>query len=413
MVCKVKSGKSIKGALNYNENKVKEGHAECIAAVNFITDPTDLNFYDKLNRFENLISKNTRAKTNAVHISLNFDVSEKLDQNTLNDIASAYITKIGFGDQPYLVYQHHDAAHPHVHIVTTNIKEDGKRISIHNLGKNESENARKEIELQYGLVQAQSKPAQKNLLITKPEKAVYGKHETKRSISNIVNAVIRNYKFGSLPEFNAVLKQYNIIADRGKEGMRMFEKNGLIYNLLDDQGNKIGVPIKASIITGKPTLKYLQDQFKLNQMLKTPHKQRIIKTIDSFFNVTPKHTKVNFCDYMNFYGINAAFRENKDRRVYGLTFIDNKEGAVFNGSDLGKEYSGQTLINRLEDYKTGEKEKVELGSGVPSEASYEHKPDWKIGIPSLVLDLMKTEKYYPETTQPYKKRRKKRKGQRL
>jgi len=413
MVCKVKSGKSIKGALNYNENKVKEGQAECIAAVNFIADPKDLNFYDKLNRFENLINKNARAKTNAVHISLNFDVSEKLDQSTLNDIASAYMTKIGFGDQPYLVYQHHDAAHPHLHIVTTNIQEDGKRISIHNLGKNESETARKEIELQYSLVQAQSKPRQSNLLIAKPEKAVYGKSETNRSISNIVNAVIRNYKFGSLPEFNAVLRQYNIIADRGKEGMRMYEKNGLIYSLLDDQGNKIGVPIKASAISGKPTLKYLQNQFGLNQMLKTPHKERIVKTIDSFFNATPRHTKVNFCDYMNFHGINAAFRENKDGRVYGLTFIDNKEGAVFNGSDLGKEYSGQMLINRLDDYKTGEKKKVELGGEIRGENSFEQKPDWRIGISSLVLDLLKTEKFYPETTQPGKKKKRRKKRQSL
>ena len=160
MVCKVISGKSIKGALNYNENKVREGLAECIAAVNFIAEPEQLNFYNKLSRFENLIEKNTRAKTNTVHISLNFDVGEKLNQNKLNEIATTYMNKIGFGDQPYLVYEHRDAAHPHLHIVTTNIQEDGKRISIHNLGKNQSEQARKEIEEKYGLVKAGSKQKQ-------------------------------------------------------------------------------------------------------------------------------------------------------------------------------------------------------------------------------------------------------------
>ena len=36
MVCKVRSGKNIKGALNYNENKVKEGVAECIGAANLL-----------------------------------------------------------------------------------------------------------------------------------------------------------------------------------------------------------------------------------------------------------------------------------------------------------------------------------------------------------------------------------------
>jgi len=36
MVCKVRSGKNIRGALNYNENKVKEGVAQCIGAANFV-----------------------------------------------------------------------------------------------------------------------------------------------------------------------------------------------------------------------------------------------------------------------------------------------------------------------------------------------------------------------------------------
>lgn len=67
-----------------------------------------MRFSDKFARFEQLTEKNTRAKTNCVHISLNFDVTEKLNQNKLNEIAADYIDKIGFGDQPYLVYQHND-----------------------------------------------------------------------------------------------------------------------------------------------------------------------------------------------------------------------------------------------------------------------------------------------------------------
>ena len=50
-----------------------------------------------------------------------------------------------------------------------------------------------------------------------PEKVIYGKHETKRSISNVVGAVFSQYKFSSLPEFNAALKQFNVVADRGKK----------------------------------------------------------------------------------------------------------------------------------------------------------------------------------------------------
>ena len=41
------------------------------------------------------------------------------------------LEKLGFGNQPYLVYQHRDARHPHIYIATTNIEADGKRIDLH------------------------------------------------------------------------------------------------------------------------------------------------------------------------------------------------------------------------------------------------------------------------------------------
>src|SRR5205085_2574680 len=98
--------------------------------------------------------------------------------------------KIGFKEQPYLVYQHNDAGHPHVHIVTTNIKEDGKRIDTFNIGRNQSEKARKDLEIKYGLIKAGNKKMQaKNEIHPYVQKLNYGKAETKRSITNILNAV--------------------------------------------------------------------------------------------------------------------------------------------------------------------------------------------------------------------------------
>ncbi|WP_449436202.1 relaxase/mobilization nuclease domain-containing protein [Pedobacter steynii] len=42
--------------------------------------------------------------------------------------------KIGFGDQPFIAYRHHDAAHDHIHLLTTNIQSSGKVVSLHNIG---------------------------------------------------------------------------------------------------------------------------------------------------------------------------------------------------------------------------------------------------------------------------------------
>lgn len=414
MVCKVRSGKNIKGALNYNEQKVKEGVAECIGAANFVGEPHQMRFSDKLARFEQLIERNARAKTNCVHISLNFDVSEMLSQNKLNEIATDYMDKIGFGDQPYLVYQHNDAAHPHLHIVTTNIKEDGKRISIHNLGKNQSEVGRKEIEEKYGLVKAGTAPKQR--LNANLDKAVYGKSETKKTIDDIVGKVMKRYKFSSLAEFNAVLRQYNVMADRGREGMIMFNKNGLVYSMLDSNGNKIGVPIKASALYSKPTLKNLEKHFKRGSSLKQNEKERLTNIVDSFFNSNARHRSISFGDYMNSHGINATFRKNKDGRVYGVTFIDNKSGAVFNGSDLGKGYSGQTLIKQLDDFTGAGKRSQQTVWGdikflVPNKSDYS-QPEFKQDFAQELFNLMKAQAG-PDSINPSLKKREKRRRKRF
>lgn len=349
MVAKVISGKDIQGALNYNEQKVLQGTAYCIQASGFLQDANELTFYDKLERFQALNEKNLRTTTNTLHISLNFDVTEQLSKDEFNSIASTYLNKIGFGNQPYVVYQHTDAAHPHVHIVTTIIQEDGKRIPIHNIGRNQSEKARKEIELEFGLVRAESKKKETAEFIRPVDlkKAVYGKSETKRSIVNIVRSVTREYKYSSLPELNAVLRQYNVTADRGSEKSKMFQKGGLLYSLVDDNGKRVGIPVKASAIPGKPTLAFLEKQFKLNAALRQPHRDSLKNTIDRVLNAPGMNKKVQFSEALDKSGVTVNFRTNPEGRTYGVTFIDNRSRTVFNGSDLGKAYSAGSILQRL------------------------------------------------------------------
>jgi hypothetical protein len=210
MVAKIITGKNMRGAIHYNEHKVSKQQATCIHANYFPCNPQDLSISQKYIRFSKLFQHNLKAKTNTLHISLNFDPSEKLSQALLSDIANAYMAKIGFEDQPYLVYQHFDAAHPHIHILTTNIQQDGTRIDLHNIGRNQSEQARKEIETEFNLIHAQRQSTNINPPFTLPEPAIYGKAETKRALANIVNAITHSYKFTSLPELNAVLQQFNI-----------------------------------------------------------------------------------------------------------------------------------------------------------------------------------------------------------
>lgn len=348
MVAKITTPKSIEAALNYNEKKVQKGNAICLHAVNYLNEAKNMNFYQKLNGFERLNSLNERASTKTLHVSLNFDPSEKLTENKLSQIASDYMERIGFGNQPYLVYKHEDAGHPHIHIVSTTIKKDGSRINTHNIGRNQSEKARKAIEQLHGLVKAERqqqlpKPGIKPVDV---EKAVYGKTETKRSISNIVGAVFSQYKFASLPEFNAALKQFNIVADRGKEEGRIYKNRGLVYRILDAKGNKAGVPIKASSISCKPVLDNLENKFTANEAAKESLKPFVKIKLDDCLSQSPSTMK-ELTEQLKQKNIYTVLRQNAEGRLFGITFVDNQNKVVFNGSDLGKGYSASALQSRL------------------------------------------------------------------
>lgn len=52
MVAKIITGKSLRGALQYNESKVLEGKAELILASGFAGDIDRMNFNQKLQRLK-------------------------------------------------------------------------------------------------------------------------------------------------------------------------------------------------------------------------------------------------------------------------------------------------------------------------------------------------------------------------
>lgn len=404
MVAKIISGKSIRGALNYNENKVKEGRASCILAHKYGSVANDLSFSNKLIRFQKLTERNPKVKTNALHISLNFDTTEKLEVKKLTAIAQTYMERIGFGEQPYLVYQHTDAAHPHIHIVSTIIQPNGKRKDIHNLGRVQSEKARKEIEQEYNLVKAESKSKKTPALQPiEPAKATYGKSETKRTISNTVRWVTQKYKYTSLPELNAALQQFNVVADRGKEETQMFKKKGLQYSLLDKRGKQVGIPIKASSIYGKPTLAWLEKQFKLNEVLRQPYREKLKQRIDKGL-ATGKGIAV-FEKYLAACNIIMLLRQNDEGRIYGITFIDNQYNVVFNGSDLGKGYGAKAILERLNAASASGTGGSATATGNQEEVE---SPD-SIGVEQWVADLTEAKQFDYTLPDALKRKRKKRK----
>jgi len=411
MVAKIVCGKSIRGVLNYNENKLKNAEAALLLAAGFPRDPDRLSFKNKLERFEMLTRQNKDTRTNTLHITLNFSRQDQLNDDLLKSIALDYMDRIGFGDQPFLVYQHFDAAHPHLHIATVNIADGGGRIETHNIGKNQSEKARKELEIQYGLIKAEDQVKETAYLLqpVNLEKVIYGKAPTKAVISAIVREVAETYKFTSLPEFNAALRQFNVRAYRGAEGSRMYEKGGLVYNILNERNEPVGIPVKASSIYGNPTLKNLEKRYAANDAIRKPYGQRLKHLLDKAIT-TAKDAAALKAQLQN-QGIRILFRENVQGNVYGATFIDNATRVVFNGSDLGKAYSAKAFLQRLPSGALTEKEQTEIVSGITTKAepnTQKTYPAHDRPVIERMTDILLSSGHESQAPDPFRRKKKKR-----
>jgi len=387
MVAVVKSGYSIHRMVNYNELKVTKGAAVCIGAGNYPLDPQQMSMTMRLEYLKKQVDLNQRAKRTSMHISLNFSPKDNgLSEQKLLEIADNYMQGIGFGMQPYLVYQHNDAGHPHIHIVTTSIKRSGKTIDTYMIGRTKSEPVRKSIEKQYGLIRAEDQGKSEQY---RPEPIAvsileYGRLETKKAIQNILDHIIPTYKYASLSELNAVLGRYNVMAQQGIEGSRVQKHGGLLYRVLDVHGNPVGVPIKASSFYSRPTLKSLDTNFHKNSEKPGPQKSRVRNTIDFALNRRASSLE-ELSAQLRTKGIDLVMRRNENGFVYGLTYVDHVSKCVFNGSDLGKAYSAKAvqercLVSQLQSkgVDTARMEKLPVHSNTTQSSSADrpHQPEW-------------------------------------
>ncbi|CAL1519181.1 relaxase/mobilization nuclease domain-containing protein [Chitinophaga sp. MM2321] len=414
MVAIIKPGQSIRRVFYYNENKLsaffindkgeKKPCATLLMAGNYPMDLEQTREKHRLNMLLKTAEKRPSVTSPSLHISLNFAPKEEHPETLLKQIAAEYMDAIGLGEQPYLVYQHHDAGHPHMHIVTLRVRPDGTTIDTYNIGKKKSEPAREKLEEKYNLVRA--KDHKRNVFrlpAVNVGKVLYGKSETKKSITNVLDWVLTRYKYSSLAALNALLKGYNICADRGAEQSRIFIKKGLLYRLLDAEGKPVGVPIPASHIYSKPTLKKLEEHFQSCPAFTPKERARVKNAIDLHLKKIPDSNLDLLEKALLKQNIRMVLRTNAQGQIYGITYVDHTSKCILNGSDLGKAYSANAIQNRCKNPRTIQKAAFPtVATSGESYSSSESHTD------SLFELLMQPENVYEPL--PYQlKRRKKRK----
>lgn len=342
MVAKINYGSSLYGALAYNGEKVNEGVAK-ILETNKVFSPADgtHDISACMQDFMAYMPSHVLTKKPVIHISLNPHPDDSLTDEQFSAIAREYIEKMGYANQPFIVYKHEDIDRHHLHIVTLAVDERGKKI---NDGNNFYTSTRilKELEQKYGLIPAQMR---KEKEVFRLQKVCYGDGENlKKQLVSVIRPAAKFYHCPSFKEYRALLSTYNICVEELKGEMYGKPYNGLVYFATDDKGKKVGNPFKSSLLGKAVGYDALQKRFKASKE-KLKEKHLVPKTKEVVAGALRRSaTKEDFRENLHRKGIDVLFRENEQGRLYGITFIDQNNGCVVNGSRLGKELSANAVV---------------------------------------------------------------------
>jgi hypothetical protein len=191
MIASQKIGKSFMGALGYNLKKLS--HSDPLKRAELL----DTNFSNLDKRqiaFEVDLVRELRPSLNnyVYHTSLNFHKDDKLNNELLLQIAQQYLEAMGFINNQYFIFRHHDAEHPHLHLLVNRITFESEVVSDSNNYKR-SEEILRSIERQYNLVQVTKSQSSKVSSPTKDEiekTARTGKASDKLVLQEIMKSLI-------------------------------------------------------------------------------------------------------------------------------------------------------------------------------------------------------------------------------
>jgi len=356
MYAEVNGARSIRSPLEYNEQKVEAKQAIFLDANNFWQEKGDLTMHDKQLRFNDLTCLNERSAVKILHASVNFHPYDQLTDKDMKTIAKEFLKAIDFGDQPSLVYRHIDAGHPHMHIVSTNIRPDGSRISNDLRSPHSLISICSKIEKAHRLTPALA--PHREIFFPEGRKEVhsltYGAIPTRTGIQRVLDYVLENYRFTSFESFNAVLSLYNVRADRGSVDGIMYQNKGLYYRMIDKEGKKLGAPIKASDFHMPVTLKEVEERSLLNRKSITEDLRESMRTQIDYHLINVQNLG-KFRDTMakaRLGVIIPAFKQRPTRSGTptdrpGMFFVDfRNKMTVFRDIELGKQYTAESIIER-------------------------------------------------------------------
>ena len=307
MVIKLHKSVAIHACLNYVIGKLDIGDNRIIMSQNL---PDEDNPIDAIKaEFHRRDIANIRSKRVSFHASIN-PTEEELEKIDIQELCKEYMTRMGYGEQPYIVVEHNDTGRKHFHIVSHRIGPDGKKINSSN------EIVRTNIyvkELNRRLRQDISRTASREDIvhIFNPDKGA------KRKQILDIWAHACSYRYANNMELNAILNSY---------GVEMIEKDEKLYAV----GKKVGKRVTRAVRVDSNLVKPLS-----RKILLSKKKERLSNLVKFAMSVSLSEQHAR--NILARRDIGMTLLRNEQGRIYGAYIIDHKNRIVMKASDVSKD----------------------------------------------------------------------------
>lgn len=130
MIVKILAPSATFKGVSYNTDKIEDDRGELMKVENFgaLQALDQLRPQDYVNYLEARSATNSRIRYPQFHAVISCR-GKSHTKEQLTDLATKWLKGMGYGKQPYLLVFHKDTANNHIHIVSTRVDRNGKKIN--------------------------------------------------------------------------------------------------------------------------------------------------------------------------------------------------------------------------------------------------------------------------------------------
>jgi len=300
------------GKTFYSEKKCNNEVAELLDKNLYSDNPKDF-----IKDFYEVADQNTRVKKPCWEVSLSLVPGEEISKEKFIELGREYLNRMGYENNPYLMYLHSDTDHSHIHIIASTVQYDGKWTDDA-FSRERSFKISRELEIKYNLI-----PALENKL----------GNEKKHSLSEkaMLTYSFRNGLRRAYYDKKALTFLDSYITREEKEKILKYNSfnNNKCINFLSEKKFNL---INDYLIEHSYCAKHIK-----GEMLKILDEASKEKTKDDFFKFVENNN------------IEVSLFSQKGNSRYSYKIKDYDY--IIKESSLPRNYRYETLVEKYGDYK--------------------------------------------------------------